>query len=75
MRTLCWGKLPKDYRFKSLLFLAFICRLFIQIFRGSTTPLLLFSRQVQTKGESAEVREGERGEKEKDKTRGDGRSK
>ena len=24
VRTLCWGKLAKDYRFKSLHFLAFI---------------------------------------------------
>ncbi len=31
LRTLCWSKLAEDYRFKSLLFLAFTRRLFIQI--------------------------------------------
>lgn len=34
MRTLCWGKLVKDYCSKSLLFLAFIWSLFIQIFEA-----------------------------------------
>lgn len=41
--TLCWGKLVKDYRLKSPLFLAFIWYLFIHICEA---PVYSFSDQV-----------------------------
>lgn len=77
MGTLCWGKLAKDYRFKSL----FLGLLFaVHLFKSPKPHSLLDGRYVHTqikgvscksKGEGKWVKE----KKKKDVTGGDERSK